>query len=260
MGSADGAAALVTADGVRLSAHHTPARVPGADLAVVVAHGFTLSWSAPAARDLADRLATRAGVVAFDFRGHGRSGGVSTVGDREVHDVDAALRYARWLGYRRVATLGFSMGAAVVVRHAGLAGRARTAERTDAVAAVSGPSRWNFRGTPAMRRVQLGIGTRTGRAVVRHVFGTRVARSAWDPWPEPPDVLVSAVSPTPLLVVHGDSDPFFGLDHAQWLHAAAGEPKELWVVPGFGHAEVATDPALVARILAWLDRSARMPR
>ena len=260
MGPPDGAAALVTADGVRLSAHHTPARAPGTDLGVVVAHGFTLSWSAPAARDLADRLAARAGVVAFDFRGHGRSGGLSTVGDLEVRDVDAALRYARWLGYRRVVTLGFSMGAAVVVRHAGLASRGETKELPDAVVAVSAPSRWNFRGTPIMRRVQRGIGTRSGRAVVRHLFGTRISPGGWDPWPEPPDALAAAVAPTPLLVVHGDNDPFFGVDHAVWLHANAREPKDLWIEPGLGHAEVATDSRLVARVLDWVEGSARMPR
>jgi pimeloyl-ACP methyl ester carboxylesterase len=247
---------LLTADGVRLSAHHDAPRAP-TDLAVVVAHGFTLSWAAPAARVLAGELTAHAGVVSFDFRGHGRSAGVSTVGDLEVHDVDAAIRYARWLGYRRVVTLGFSLGAAVVVRHAGLAGRGRTRERTGAVAAVSGPSRWNFRGTALMRRVQLGIQTRTGRVVVRHLFGTRVARLAWQPWPEPPDALAGAVAPTPLLVVHGDADPFFPLDHAHWLHEAAREPKELWVERGFGHAEVATAPDLVTRIAGWLDASSK---
>lgn len=256
------AVALLTDDGVRISARHTPPRSTVADTgtAVVVAHGFTLSWANPAALLLAERLGERAGVVAFDFRGHGRSAGVSTVGDLETLDVDAAVRYARWLGYERVVTLGFSMGAAVVVRHAGLANRGRVREPVDAVAAVSGPSRWNFRGTSPMRRVHLGIGTRTGRAVVRHAFGTRVAPLGWDPWPEPPDALAAAVSPTPLLVVHGDADPFFGVDHAVWLHAAAREPKELWVEPGFGHAEAATDPRLVGRIADWLVDRARMPR
>jgi pimeloyl-ACP methyl ester carboxylesterase len=263
---ADAGVSLLTRDGVRLSAHHTPP-APGTEngdgatsVVVVVAHGFTLSWANPAARRLAAELSRAAGVVAFDFRGHGRSGGASTVGDLEVHDVDAAIRYARWLGYRRVATLGFSMGAAVVIRHAGLAGRGSSAERPDAVAAVSGPSRWNFRGTPMMRRVHLGIQTRAGRAVVRHLFGTRVARPGWQPWPEPPDALVAQIAPTPLLVVHGDADPYFGVDHARWLHAAAGEPKQLWLEPGFGHAEVATAPRLVGRIASWLVGSARMPR
>lgn len=255
--AADRAVALLTADGVRVSARHTPG--PGG-VAVVVAHGFTLSWADPSAVRLAEVLSQRVGVVAFDFRGHGRSAGVSTVGDLEVHDVDAAVAYARWLGYGRVATLGFSMGAAVVVRHAGLAGRGDAEQRVDAVTAVSGPSRWNFRGTSPMRRVHLGIGTGLGRAVVRHAFGTRVTRLGWEPWPEPPDALAACVSPVPLLVVHGDADPYFGVDHARWLHAAAREPKELWIEPGLGHAEAAVEPELVTRIADWLLVRARMPR
>lgn len=253
----DRAVALLSADGVRVSARHTAG--PG-DVAVVLAHGFTLSWADPAAVRLAEALSRRAGVVAFDFRGHGRSAGVSTVGDLEVHDVDAAVSYARWLGYERVVTLGFSMGAAVVVRHAGLAGRGDAEQRVDAVAAMSGPSRWNFRGTSPMRRVHLGIGTGIGRAVVRHAFGTRVARLGWEPWPAPPDALASSVSPVPLLVVHGDADPYFGVDHAQWLYASAREPKELWIEAGLGHAEAAVDAALVERIADWLVARARMPR
>ena len=31
----------------------------------------------------------------FDFRGHGRSGGLSTLGDREINDLDVAVAYAR---------------------------------------------------------------------------------------------------------------------------------------------------------------------
>jgi len=39
--------------------------------------------------------------------------------------------------------------------------------------------------------------------------------------------------------VHGDADRYFPLGHAEALYAAAGEPRELWVEPGFGHAEAA---------------------
>src|SRR5690606_37255052 len=97
-------------------------------------------------RRVATRLADRGAVVTFDFRGHGTSGGLSTVGDQEVHDLAAAVEWARELGHRHVATLGFSMGAAVAVRHAALYGG------VGAVAAVSGPSRWYYRGTIPMRR------------------------------------------------------------------------------------------------------------
>ncbi|MEO6090204.1 MAG: alpha/beta fold hydrolase, partial [Umezawaea sp.] len=95
-----------------------------------------------------NRFARHGGVVALDFRGHGRSAGRSTVGADEVHDLAAGVSLARSLGYRRVVTVGFSMGASIAIRHAALA-----ADKPDAVAAVSGPSRWWVRETVAMRRV-----------------------------------------------------------------------------------------------------------
>ena len=55
-------------------------------------------------------------MVTFDFRGHGRSGGLSTLGDREINDLDVAVAYARELGYQRVAAVGFSMGGSIVLR------------------------------------------------------------------------------------------------------------------------------------------------
>ncbi|GAB2683842.1 alpha/beta hydrolase [Thalassiella azotivora] len=264
---------LLTVDGVRLSAHHDPAADGGTDLAVVTAHGFTMSWRSPASRRVAHLLAESAGVVGLDFRGHGASGGHTTAGDREVLDLDAAVRWARLLGYRRVVTLGWSMGAAVAVRHAALApGRCDLGEELsaapDAVAAVSGPSRWRYTGTPAMRRIDRGLTTRPGRVVVRWLFGTRVLAGGWTVEPGSPQALAARVAPTPLLVVHGDADPFFPLDHATDLHAAA-PGSTLWVEPGFGHAELAAPDDLVRRVGAWLDEatraaagsaSARMPR
>jgi fermentation-respiration switch protein FrsA (DUF1100 family) len=41
------------------------------------------------------------------------------------------------------------------------------------------------------------------------------------------------------------------VDHAHELYDAARDPKELWIVPGFGHAESACRPALVDRIGGW---------
>src|ERR1700722_5591194 len=127
------ATTLVTEDGVPIDAVHLPG---SSDLAIVVAHGFTLNWQRPAVWRVATRLNRFGGVVSFDFRGHGRSGGMSTVGDQEIKDLDVAVAYARELGYARVATGGFSMGASIALRHAGLIGGG------DAVVAVSGPGRW----------------------------------------------------------------------------------------------------------------------
>lgn len=236
-------ATLLAADGTPIDARHDPGP---ATLAIVVAHGFTGSWRRPATRRVAARLARRAGVVSFDFRGHGGSGGRSTVGDREVLDLAAAVDWARDLGYAAVTTLGFSMGASVVVRHAALLGG------VDAVAAVSGPSRWYYRGTVPMRRLHWVVERRLGRLVGRVALRTRISAAGWDPLPEPPDAVASRISPIPLLIVHGDADVYFPVEHAEALYAAAREPKQLWIEPGFGHAENAAPDGLVDRIGAWL--------
>ena len=240
--------ALLTRDGVRIDAHHDPG--PPA-LGIVVAHGLTGSRRRRAVRRAATVLSRVGGVVSFDFRGHGRSGGVSTVGDREVLDLAAAVDWARQLGYQRIATVGFSMGSAVALRHAagGAAGLA-------AVVAISGPSRWYYRGTVPMRRVHWLIEKRLGRLTGRVLRRTRIAAAGWRVVPEPPDVAAARIAPTPLLVVHGDADPLFPVEHAYALHAAAGEPKQLWIEPGFGHAENAASPELLARIGAWLAAAA----
>ena len=54
--------------------------------------------------------------------------------------------------------------------------------------------------------------------------------------------------------MHGDQDGYFPVDHAKQLYAAARDPKELWIVPGYGHAEsgAVDDPALLDRIVGWV--------
>src|SRR6201992_1824936 len=196
-----------------------------------------------AARGVADRhppgVQRMAGVVAFDFRGHGRSGGLCTMGDKEIRDLDVAVGYARELGYPRVAAIGFSMGASIVLRYAGLIGGG-----LDAVASVSSPGWWYFRGTERMRRVHFAVEHRLGRLATRKLAHTRVTSEPWDPVPVPPDQAAARIAGIPLLVVHGDQDPYFPVEHAQHIFRAAHDPKELWLVPGYGHAESACPPAL----------------
>jgi pimeloyl-ACP methyl ester carboxylesterase len=233
---------LVTEDGVPIDAVHLPG---DGRVAFVLAHGFTLNWQRPSVWRVASRLNRLGGVIAFDFRGHGRSGGVSTLGDQEIKDLDVALRYARELGYERIVTVGFSMGASVVLRHAGLRGGA------DAVVSVSGPGRWYYRGTLAMRKVHWAVENRAGRLVARKFLNTRISEGRWDPVPVPPADAAARIAPTPLLIVHGERDEFFPADHAEQLFEAAHQPKELWIVPDFGHAETSVKAALLDRIGKW---------
>ncbi|MGW3433240.1 alpha/beta hydrolase [Streptomyces melanosporofaciens] len=297
-------ATLLTDDGVSIEALYEPSPKLGTEpsdhLVLVLGHGFTGALERPALRRVASAFAQRTAVITFSFRGHGRSGGRSTVGDREVLDLAAAVRWARRLGHRRVATVGFSMGGSVVLRQAALYGKneeiqpvhvAHDGERTgrspgrtdlaagatggrapgapgeaadgvapdavesaapDAVVAVSAPARWYYRGTAPMRRVHWAITRPTGRLVSRYGLRTRIDPRGWAVDPLSPVAAAPLIAPTPLLIVHGDRDPYFPLDHPRML-ASAADPSatELWIEPGFGHAETAASPALLGRIADW---------
>jgi pimeloyl-ACP methyl ester carboxylesterase len=244
------ATTLVTQDGVPIDTVHLPGQK---DLAIIIAHGFTLSWQRPRVWRIANWFNQTAGVITFDFRGHGRSGGLSTLGDREIYDLDTAVAYARELGYQRIATVGFSMGASVVLRHAGLIGG------VEAAVSVSGPGRWYYRGTRRMRRVHYAIEHRAGRFVTRRWLQTRIDPHGWSLIPVPPAEAAAKIAPVPLLIVHGEQDPYFPPEHARQLYRAAREPKELWILPALGHAESAVDQPLTDRIAHWITQATRAP-
>jgi pimeloyl-ACP methyl ester carboxylesterase len=215
------------------------------DLAIVLAHGFCNSVTRKRFQHIASRLAATHPIVALSFRGHGRSGGHSSVGALEVLDLAAGVRLARDLGYRKVATLGFSMGAAVSLLHA-------ADQAVDAVVSVSAPSRWYIRQTPAMRRLHWLVEAPMAKAVAP-ILGVRLGR----PWAELPVSPIEVVHriEAPLLLVHGEADHYFPAEHARCLHRAAGEHAELWLEPEMGHAESGATPDLVDRIGIWLNRT-----
>ena len=249
---------LLTSDGQRIAAQLLPAAVSPAsatDTVIVVAHGFSGHIATEQNRRVMRRLSRRLPVVGLDMRGHGRSSGECTLGSQEVHDVAAAVGWARTLGFRRVVVIGFSMGAAVAVRYAGLFGGCA------GVVAVSGPAYWNYRGTAVMRWLHFGVEHPVGRTYVRRVMRTRVAPPPWSkPWPMSPTEAAMLIPPTPFLVVHGRDDLFFPEEHPRGLIRAArngaeqrdvvGYQPELWL-EDFGHAEASIPDELLDRIADW---------
>ncbi|HEX6198012.1 MAG TPA: alpha/beta fold hydrolase [Jiangellaceae bacterium] len=258
---------LIADDGTVVRAEHRPPTSGKRSAAIVIVHGFMLHSSHPYMRrvagwldggaDMADVVRTAPavddpsepvvdpGLILLDMRGHGRSNGVSTLGWYEVLDVAAAVQWARALGYAKVVTLGFSLGAAVVLRHAALIGG------VDRVAAVSGPGQWFFRGTARMRFMHHLVLTAPGRFAVRTLRRTRITSQDWpDPLPIDPTA-AARMATVPVLVVHGDMDDLFPTWHAERIADAAAN-GEVWLVPGFGHAEAALDPELAGRLREWL--------
>ena len=150
------------------------------------------------------------------------------------------------------------MGGAVALRLA--AGSPSTTgltptEPVDAVVSVSAPSRWFIRDTAPMRRVHWLLETPTGRWLAEKALRTRVD-GGWSVPPEWPIVVAGRIAPTPVLILQGDRDPYFGVEHGRAL-AAAAQGAEYWELAGYGHAEGALTPATVDRIAGWVATAAR---
>ncbi|HEX6231092.1 MAG TPA: alpha/beta fold hydrolase [Actinomycetota bacterium] len=231
---------ITTTDGVDLDARWWEAPRPGGT-AVVLAHGFTGSKDEPALGAVAEALRAEGhDVLAYDARGHHGSGGLCTLGDLERHDVSAAVAVARERA-SRVVTIGASMGAIAVLRHAaidpGLAG----------VVSVSSPALWRL---PSNARSLFAT------ALTRTALGRRVAARRWHVdvsarWddPDPPRRLAARVT-VPVVVIHGREDRFVPPKEAGLIAAAAPNAR-LILVPGMGHAfDRAAVPAVV-RAVAW---------
>ncbi len=242
-------------DGVALVADYLPGPAGEADErddvpALVLAHGFAGHRRKPAYAYLAERLSEVASVLAVDLRGHGNSAGVSTFGLLEALDVSAAVAWLRRRGHRWVGVVGASMGATAALRAA--VGGAPGA--LDAVCVISAPATWEPQGSPAMRQLTRVATVAWYRRAYGAVTRVRIAPQAWPARgprePVQPVAVVASVAPTPLLIVHGDDDNYFGPEHAQELLAAARPPVTLWPeAAGFGHAEDGFTPAFAGRLI-----------
>ena len=51
-----------------------------------------------------------------------------------------------------------------------------------------------------------------------------------------PVVEVGKIAPRPLLIMHGESDRLVPHHNSERLFEAAGQPKDLWLIPELGHA------------------------
>jgi len=242
---------LTTADGEQISALHVSGNQA---IAFVVVHGFTGNWREERVLKVIAALAQYGGVVAIDMRGHGRSSGRTSMGDTEVLDVEAAIAWARDLGYARVVLVGFSMGGAVVLRAAALGRSGELGQQADAVVSVSAPAFWYYRGTRMTNLVHTLILNPVGRAVLR-ARGVRVTSQEWTaPLPIPPHEAAARLESLPLLVVHGDVDHYFPLEHPRAIEASAraqGVDVTVWIENGFAHAESSITAECLARIAEW---------
>lgn len=243
----------VASDGTRIEGTHLAATTTAATAAFVLAHGLFGNRRLPSLIELAESLTRFGPVWTMDLRGHGTSGGTCSLGEREAWDIAAVTAVARAESPLPVVSIGLSMGAAAAIRAGALV------LPPDAVVAISGPSEWlGHRGYGAWRTA-LAWRVPGAPAAVRRVTGIRLSPSR--PGGPSPAAAIADLAPAPVLIVHGTKDPFFPADEALDLHRRAGDPKDLWIIPGGGHAEgLFCDPGrpvVRERVDAFVDEVAR---
>ena len=87
--------------------------------------------------EISEMFAKNFDVISFDFRGHGKSGGMFTFTARELMDIDAVIRFVRKSKYKKIYLAGFSLGAAMSIIYAS------KSRYIDKVIAVSAPTEFD---------------------------------------------------------------------------------------------------------------------
>lgn len=171
-------------------------------------------------------------VFLYDSRRHGDSGGrYCTYGFYEKHDVSTVINYLEQqpdLDLGNIGVFGSSMGSAVAIQAAALD------KRIKAVVAES------------------------GFATLRTIFDDYQKRMIKMPWHYLRNLVIkrsehlahfkaNAVSPleavknvhAPLFILHGTADNLIKHEYSELLFKNANAPKELWLIPGARHNDMA---------------------
>ena len=85
---------------------------------VIVAPGWCMTKDSNAFCQISEMFAEHFDVITFDFRGHGKSGGMYTFMSKELIDMDCVVRFARKNNYKKIYLAGFSLGGAMVLIYA----------------------------------------------------------------------------------------------------------------------------------------------
>jgi len=168
-------------------------------------------------------------VLMFDFRGHGRSEGDKiSMGYFERFDLLGAVDYLRGRGIDNIGVLGFSMGGAVAITTAAMEPSIKAVACDGAFAHLLEVL---VRGIGVVNPALRPIGFIAGPLAL--LFAS-LRLGAWLPSADPIR-WVAKISPRPILIIHGERDVFISTQAIKALYQAAGEPKELWIVPNAGH-------------------------
>ena len=172
-------------------------------------------------------------LLYFDFRALGESGGkTSSIGYLELKDVAAAVRFlkeTRPQFCEKIGLYGLSMGGMVAICEA--------AHKPDISCVVAEASYYSFRRVvsrwawvhhkvPYFPLIPIIL------HYIRKYLGVNPERYS-------PKYNIPKIAPRPVFIIHGRYDNLVPAAQAKMLFKKAGEPKEIWLVPGAKHNKCA---------------------
>jgi dipeptidyl aminopeptidase/acylaminoacyl peptidase len=208
-------------DGIRLSAWF---RAPRNTATVLLLHGTNADRSALLSelRILAEE---RFGVLAFDWPGYGLSQGRISWSTGERAALTAALDWlcteAR-VDSSRIGAVGFSNGGYILAQVGRDDARLRAIVLEATPTDLMEQAQWEYRRYGLISRMPA-------------LWAVQHARShATD---LPLTMIVPAIAPRPIFVIGGSADHTVPPATIRRLFEAAGNPKQLWMVPGAHHGQ-----------------------
>lgn len=233
---------ILTADGIRLGARLYTARN---DAVIIYCHRLLGGKEGGEIASLVETFADEYDLLAFDFRGHKSSFGMTTVGGDEILDLRAVLSFAKKMGYRRVVVLGAGMGGTVGWRVAEIFGN------IDALVVIS-PSGFSPEITPFIMGLASDkvLSTPIGRVPLRIITRTRLGLTSSAGYPLEMAGLPERI---PTLVIHSEKDRFVSIKRIRIMFEDLHESKTLTIVPGRNHAEHLINRNTLTRMRAFLD-------
>jgi fermentation-respiration switch protein FrsA (DUF1100 family) len=177
-------------------------------------------------------------VLAFDYRGYGLSEGKPSL--QGVHnDAEAALETLLAMSVvdkDRIIVFGQSIGGAVAVNLV-----AATPHKDHIKALIVDSAFASYRSI-AREKMNQFLLTWLFQYPLSWLFNDSYS----------PAKKIAAVSPVPVLIMHGTLDQVVPMHHGELLFQEAQQPKEFWPVTAVGHIQGVSVPSVRERLLLYL--------
>jgi len=236
---------LRAADGTALFAWFMPARGE-AKATVLYLHGNAENISAHFA-NVAWMPAAGFNVLALDYRGYGGSEGRPSLAGVQL-DIDAAMRALLErpdVDPERIIVFGQSLGGALAIHYV-----AHSAYRSHICAVIADSAFADYRLVAREKMADLFL-TWPFQWLPNFTIDNDYS----------PVASVHALSPIPLLLIHGERDGIVAPHHSQLLFESAQQPKAFWSIPDSGHIQALRSSSVRKRLTAFLVQHsvARLP-